>query len=155
MIQLLQPNPVKTKPADDPKSSGYPADPNPLVNGLNPDTFTLQRKKTNTNKRKTAYCWDKCHGCDNSKKAGFKESSVNATLDKLCMWKTVLMRWIQTLPPPSLHKNEELPYSYQSTKIYYCKLAVLPFLQPVSRHWLSTSKCQFTVMQRQASSFTV
>lgn len=29
LIQLLQPNPVKTKPADDPKRSGYPADPNP------------------------------------------------------------------------------------------------------------------------------
>lgn len=30
LIQLLQPNPVKTKPADDPKRSNYPADPNPL-----------------------------------------------------------------------------------------------------------------------------
>ncbi|KAJ8386865.1 hypothetical protein AAFF_G00165660 [Aldrovandia affinis] len=33
-IQLLQPNPAKTEPADDPKSSGYPVDPNPLVNWL-------------------------------------------------------------------------------------------------------------------------
>ena len=62
MIQLLQPNPVKTKPADDPKSSGYPADPNPLVNGLNPDTFTLQRKeakyKQTLNSRQLGYMKD-------------------------------------------------------------------------------------------------
>lgn len=49
MIQLLQPNPVKTKPADDPKSSGYPADLNPLVDTLSADTFTLRRKKTRKN----------------------------------------------------------------------------------------------------------
>jgi hypothetical protein len=50
LIQLLQLNPVKTKPADDPKSSGYPADPNPLVNGLIPDTFSGERTgNTKTN----------------------------------------------------------------------------------------------------------
>lgn len=49
MIQLLQANPVKTKPADDPKSSGYPADPNPLVDALSADTFTLHGKKTDSN----------------------------------------------------------------------------------------------------------
>lgn len=52
MIQLLQPNPVKTKPADDPKSSGYPADPNPLVDALSSNTFTLHRRKTNSTKKK-------------------------------------------------------------------------------------------------------
>ena len=39
LIQLLQPNPFKTKLADDPKSSGHPADPNPLLDALSPDTF--------------------------------------------------------------------------------------------------------------------
>lgn len=52
MIQLLEPNPVKTKPADDPKSSGYPADLNPLVDALSTDTFTFHRKKTNSTKKK-------------------------------------------------------------------------------------------------------
>lgn len=47
MIQLLQENPVKTKPADDPKSSGDIADPNPLVDALNTDTFPFPSERTN------------------------------------------------------------------------------------------------------------
>lgn len=52
LIQLLQPNPVKTKPADDPKSSDYSADPNPPIDALSTDTFTFHKKKINSTKKK-------------------------------------------------------------------------------------------------------